>query len=63
MTTLLRVPYITPSTQGQQVFTCVVTMLGAILFAFFNAEVALPVHPHSPPPLPLHPSDLPLISL
>ena len=39
VTTLLRVPFVAPITLFEQLFTCVVTLLGAVGFAFFNGEV------------------------
>ena len=39
LTTLLKVPFTTPETEGQILFTLFIVVLGAILFAFFNAEV------------------------
>ena len=39
ITTLLRVPWVSPSGGGARLYTSAATILGAIAFAFFNGEV------------------------
>ncbi len=39
VTTLLKVPSVAPTTAAERSFTCAVTLVGAIAFAFFNGEV------------------------
>lgn len=39
LTTLLKVPFVPPSTGIEQLFTNLVMLIGAVAFAFFNAEV------------------------